>query len=136
MAARQPAMMSPARLLRVVEILKELVRLLSQMPPVRSYHRWLPALAMFGAIHALAATPDPALADTSGCTALIDIVQESLRGEIDVACPASDKVVCEAKNGQIRALLEIIDQRRKRNADECETLAQVNRLLRALPPKS
>jgi hypothetical protein len=45
-------------------------------------------------------------------------------------------VVCEAKNGQIRALLEIIDQRRKRNADECETLAQVNRLLRALPPKS
>ncbi len=81
---------------------------------------------MFGAIHALAATPDPALADTSGCTALIDIVQESLRGEIEVTCPPSDKVACESKNGQIRALLEIIDQRRKRNADECDTLAQVN----------
>ncbi|WP_255371074.1 hypothetical protein [Cupriavidus sp. YR651] len=91
---------------------------------------------MLGAIHAMAATPDPALADTSGCTALIDIVQESLRGEIDVACVEAGKAACEVKNGQIRALLEIIDQRRKRNADECETLVQVNRLLRTLPPKS
>lgn len=103
---------------------------------VSLFRRWLPALALLGAAPAMAATPDPALADTSGCTALIDIVEESLRGEIAVTCPSSDKVVCESKNGQIRALLEIIDQRRKRNADECETLVQVNRLLRALPPKT
>ncbi|WP_231906843.1 hypothetical protein [Cupriavidus sp. D384] len=79
---------------------------------------------------------DPALNDTSGCTALIDIVQESLRGEIDVVCPKDGKDACEAKNGQIRALLDIVDERRKRKADECETLVQVNRLLRTLPPKS
>ncbi|WP_454763366.1 hypothetical protein [Cupriavidus campinensis] len=103
---------------------------------VRSYLCWLPALAMLGAAHAMAATPDPALADTSGCSALIDIVQESLRGELSLSCPPSDKVACESKNGQIRALLDIIDQRRKRNADECDTLAQVNRLLGTLPPKT
>ena len=79
---------------------------------------------------------DPALNDTSGCTALIDIVQESLRGEIDVVCPKEGKEACEAKNGQIRALLDIVDERRKRKADECETLVQVNRLLRTLPPKT
>lgn len=86
----------------------------------------------------MAAQPasDPALADTSGCTALIDIVQESLRGEIAKACPNDNKEACDAEAGHIRALLDIIDQRRKRKADECETLAQVNRLLRTLPPKS
>lgn len=93
---------------------------------------------MFAAASVLAVQPasDPALNDTSGCTALIDIVQESLRGEIDVVCPKEGKDACEAKNGQVRALLEIIEERRKRKADECETLAQVNRLLRTLPPKS
>ncbi len=105
------------------------------MPFFRTILRWLPALAVFAAVPVLAVQPasDPALDDTSGCTALIDIVQESLRGEIDVVCA---KEGCEAKNGQIRALLDIVDQRRKRKDDECETLAQVNRLLRALPPKN
>ena len=93
---------------------------------------------MFAAASVLATQPasDPALNDTSGCTALIDIVQESLRGEIDVVCPKDVKDACEAKNAQIRALLDIVDQRRKRNADECETLVQVNLLLRTLPPKT
>lgn len=93
---------------------------------------------MIAAAPAMALQPasDPALADTTGCTALIDIAQESLRGEIDVVCPKDGKEVCEAKNDQIRALLDIIEQRRKRKDDECDTLVQVNRLLRTLPPKS
>lgn len=108
------------------------------MPFVRPRLRWLPMLALIGAVSAMAGQPasDPALADTSGCTALINIVQESLRGELDVPCAEPGMAACEAKNGQIRALLEIIDQRRQRKADECETLVQVNRLLRALPPKA
>lgn len=93
---------------------------------------------MIAAAPVLAVQPasDPALSDTSGCSALIDIVQESLRTEIDVVCPKDGKADCEAKNGQIRALLDIVAERRKRRADECETLAQINRLLRTLPPKS
>ncbi|WP_257993637.1 hypothetical protein [Cupriavidus pauculus] len=93
---------------------------------------------MIAAAHVAAVQPasDPALNDTSGCTALIDIVEESLRGEIDVICPKDGKDTCEAKNGQIRALLDIVEERRKRKADECETLVQVNRLLRTLPPKT
>lgn len=108
------------------------------MPLFRTFLRWLPALAVIAAAPAVALQPasDPALNDTSGCTALIDIVQESLRGEIDVVCPKDGKDACEAKNGQIRALLDIVDERRKRKADECETLVQVNRLLRTLPPKT
>jgi len=111
------------------------------MSLVQTPLRWLFALALFAALPvpgALAVQPasDPALNDTSGCTALIDIVQESLRGEIDVVCPKDGREACEAKNGQVRALLEIIDQRRQRKADECETLVQVNRLLRTLPPKT
>lgn len=108
------------------------------MPLVRTLLRWLPLPVLIAVAPVWAVQPasDPALADTSGCTALIDIAQESLRGEIDVVCAKDGKDACEAKNGQIRAVLDIIDQRRKRNADECDTLVQVNRLLRALPPKS
>lgn len=108
------------------------------MPLVRTLFRCLPALAMLVSAPLLAVQPasDPALADTSGCTALVDIVQESLRGEIDVACPKDGKEACESKNDQIRSLLDIIEQRRKRKDDECETLVQVNRLLRTLPPKT
>ncbi|WP_249359047.1 hypothetical protein [Cupriavidus sp. 2SB] len=103
----------------------------------RRLFRWLPALALLAAapVMALQAASDPALADTSGCSALIDIVQESLRGEIEVACPKEGGEVCEAKNGQVRALLDIIEQRRRQKVDECDTLAHVNRLLRTLPPK-
>ncbi|RZT41547.1 hypothetical protein [Cupriavidus agavae] len=103
----------------------------------RTLVRWLPALALWTAAPAMAVQPasDPALTDTSGCTALIDIVQESLRSEIEVACPKNGRETCEAKNGQIRAMLDIIEERRKRKADECDTLVQVNRLLRTLPPK-
>ncbi|KAI3589962.1 hypothetical protein D9X30_5545 [Cupriavidus sp. U2] len=108
------------------------------MPLFRTSLRWFSALAVMAATPAVAVQPasDPALNDTSGCSALIDIVQESLRGEIDVVCPKDGNEACEAKNGQIRALLDIVDERRKRKADECETLVQVNRLLRTLPPKT
>jgi hypothetical protein len=58
-----------------------------------------------------------------------------LAGELEVPCAEPNREACEAKNGQIRAMLEIVEQRRQRKADECETLAQVNRLLRTLPPK-
>jgi len=108
------------------------------MPFARTLLRCLSVLAVLATSRAIAVQPasDPALADTSGCTALIDIAQESLRGEINVACTNEPKASCEVKNAEIRALLDIIDQRRKRNADECGTLAQINRLLRLLPPKS
>lgn len=107
------------------------------MSSVRANLCRLPLLVLMGAMPALAVPPasDPALADTSGCTALINIVQESLRGELEVPCAEPNREACEAKNGQIRAMLEIVEQRRQRKADECETLAQVNRLLRTLPPK-
>jgi len=107
------------------------------MPFARTCRRWLPTVFLIASGYAMAVQPasDPALADTSGCSALIDIVRESLRGEINLDCPVSDNDACMAKNGQIRALLEIIDARRQRKADECDTLAQVNRLLRTLPPK-
>ena len=58
-----------------------------------------------------------------------------MRGELEVTCAEPNREACEAKNGRIRAMLEIVEQRRQRKADECETLAQVNRLLRTLPPK-
>src|SRR5262249_16638093 len=101
----------------------------------KTLYRWLPALAVMLAAQVVAATADPGLADTSGCTAMLDIVQESLRGELDQTCGDPDKAMCETKNGQIRVILDIIDKRRQRGADECDTVAQVNRLLRTLPPR-
>jgi len=107
------------------------------MPFARIFRRWLPVLSLIAAAQAMAGQPasDPALADTSGCSMLIDIVLESLRTEIDPACATLDKDACEAKNGQIRALLDLVEQRRQRKADECDTLARVNRLISTLPPK-
>jgi len=108
------------------------------MPFARTFRCWLSAvLCLIAAAQAAAVQPasDPALADTSGCSTLIDIVLESLRAEIAPACLASDKDACEAKNGQIRALLDLVEQRRQRKADECDTLARVNRQISKLPPK-
>ncbi len=102
---------------------------------MRTLQRCLPALSVLLAAQAVAALPDPGLADTSGCTAMLDIVQESLRSEIEVVCNDPGKPGCDEKNGQIRVILDIIDRRRQRGADECDTVAQVNRLLRALPPR-
>ncbi|CAG2127717.1 hypothetical protein [Cupriavidus plantarum] len=102
---------------------------------LKTIHRSLPVLAGMLAAQALAVAPDPGLADTSGCTAMLDIVQESLRSEIEVVCNDPNKPGCDQKNGQIRVILDIIDHRRQRGADECDTIAQVNRLLRTLPPR-
>ncbi|MDF3835929.1 hypothetical protein P3W85_23690 [Cupriavidus basilensis] len=100
----------------------------------------LPALLC--ASLAAAAGPSPEAADNAGCEGLLAVVRRSLEEEIVSACPAAAPAsisapapACAAQQEPLRAIVDFIGQRRAADADECDTLLEVNKRLRSLPPK-
>ncbi|KJK23589.1 hypothetical protein UB46_14985 [Burkholderiaceae bacterium 16] len=78
------------------------------------------------------ATPD------AGCESLLAVVRRSLEDEIGSACPASipgQGAACTAQREPLRAIVDFIGKRHEADADACETLLEVNKRLRSLPPK-
>ncbi|MGT2491125.1 hypothetical protein ACU4GD_12760 [Cupriavidus basilensis] len=81
---------------------------------------------------AVGATPD------SGCENLLTVVRRSLEDEIGSACPAlvpGPGTACAAQREPLRAIVDFIGKRHDADADACETLLEVNKRLRSLPPK-
>lgn len=70
----------------------------------------------------------------SGCERLLCVVRRSLEDEIGAACPAP-ATACAAQREPLRTIVDFIGKRHADDADACETLLEVNKRLRALPPK-
>lgn len=69
----------------------------------------------------------------SACTMFIDIVRESLRSELGVACVSATSSRCEDKNIVVRSILIYIDTQRLRGEDDCDTALEALERLRELP---
>lgn len=91
-----------------------------------------------------AAEPSADAASGAGCESLLTVVRHSLEKEIGAACPASASApastpapaaACAAQREPLRAIVDFISLREDAGADECDTLLEVNKRLRSLPPK-
>ncbi|EHP44114.1 hypothetical protein OR16_03987 [Cupriavidus basilensis OR16] len=69
----------------------------------------------------------------SACTMFIDIIRESLRSELEVACVSAASSRCEDKNIVVRSILIYIDTQRLRSKDDCDTALEALERLRELP---
>ncbi len=91
-----------------------------------------------------AAEPSADAASGAGCESLLTVVRHSLEKEIDATCavpapaPASTPApanACAAQREPLRAIVDFISEREAASADQCDTLLEVNKRLRSLPPK-
>ena len=93
-----------------------------------------------------AAEPSADAASGTGCESLLTVVRHSLEKEIGAACPASapapvpasapaPATTCAAQREPLRAIVDFISTREAASADKCDTLLEVNKRLRSLPPK-
>ncbi|MGO4328323.1 hypothetical protein AB4Z48_24640 [Cupriavidus sp. 2TAF22] len=90
---------------------------------------------------ALAAEPSSNPASDAGCANLLAVVLRSLEEEFGAACPAPASIpaaatACTAQREPLGAIVDFISTRRAAQADACETLLEVNKRLRSLPPKN
>ncbi|WP_420992610.1 hypothetical protein ACKI2N_007095 [Cupriavidus sp. 30B13] len=90
---------------------------------------------------ACAAEPRADAAADAGCASMLAVVQRSLEEELGTACPAPASIpaaatACAAQQEPLRAIADYIATRRAADADACETLLEVNKRLRTLPPKN
>ncbi|NUA25663.1 hypothetical protein [Cupriavidus basilensis] len=90
-----------------------------------------------------AAEPSADAASGAGCESLLTVVRHSLEKEIDATCPASAPAstpapanACAAQREPLRAIVDFISEREAASAEQCDTLLEVNKRLRSLPPKS
>ncbi|WP_183035669.1 hypothetical protein [Cupriavidus sp. UME77] len=87
-----------------------------------------------------AAEPSADAASGAGCESLLTVVRHSLEKEIDATCPApastpAPATACAAQREPLRAIVDFISEREAASADQCDTLLEVNKRLRSLPPK-
>ena len=105
----------------------------------RLSQRLLPLLLLCASL-AGAAEPSADAPSDAGCESLLTVVRRSLEEEVGAACPAPAQVpapatTCAAQREPLRAIVDFIGKRKAASADECETLLEVNKRLRSLPPK-
>ncbi|WP_454720703.1 MULTISPECIES: hypothetical protein [Cupriavidus] len=79
-------------------------------------------------------------AAVAGCANMLAIIERSLEEELGKACAAPASIpaaatACAAQQEPPRAIADYIGKRRAAAADACETLLEVNKRLRTLPPK-
>lgn len=81
-------------------------------------------------------------ASGAGCESLLTVVRHSLEKEIGAACAASASAAastpataCAAQREPLHAIVDFISEREAASADQCDTLLEVNKRLRSLPPK-
>ncbi|AJG18647.1 hypothetical protein [Cupriavidus basilensis] len=83
---------------------------------------------------------DADAASGAGCESLLTVVRHSLEKEIGAACAAPASIpepatACATQREPLRAIVDFIGKRKAASADECDTLLEVNKRLRSLPPK-
>jgi len=88
-----------------------------------------------------AATAAGNAAAVAGCANMLAVIERSLEEELGKACAAPASIpaaatACAAQQEPLRAIADYIGKRRAADADACETLLEVNKRLRTLPPKS
>ncbi|MCY0857917.1 hypothetical protein [Cupriavidus sp. D39] len=96
------------------------------------------AAVTFGvpADHAFAEEAEAAsAADVAQCGDLLAIVRDSLVKEVEVPCAHPSLATCKERKRPLQAITAYIRERTGNRSDDCDTLLEVNRRLRALPPK-
>ncbi|KDP88744.1 hypothetical protein CF70_028720 [Cupriavidus sp. SK-3] len=73
--------------------------------------------------------------EAAQCGDLIAIVRDSLDREVAVSCARSGASSCSERKRPLLAITTYIQQRTAAGSDDCETLLEVNRRLRALPAR-
>ncbi|WP_420995428.1 hypothetical protein ACKI2N_004855 [Cupriavidus sp. 30B13] len=89
-----------------------------------------------GAGAAWAEPASPAAAEAANCGDLLAIVRDSLDKEAEVSCArGSAAASCGERKRPLQAVTSYIRQRAANGGDDCDTLLEVNRRLRALAPR-
>ncbi|QOT77200.1 hypothetical protein [Cupriavidus basilensis] len=90
----------------------------------------------FPAGHAFAEETEAASAvEVAQCGDLLAIVRDSLVKEVEVPCAHPAPATCNERKRPLLAITDYIRERSANRGDDCDTLLEVNRRLRALPPK-
>ncbi|WP_416047714.1 hypothetical protein [Cupriavidus basilensis] len=86
--------------------------------------------------HAFAEQTEAASAvEVAQCGDLLAIVRDSLVKEVEVPCAHPSPAACNERKRPLLAITAYIRERSTSRGDDCDTLLEVNRRLRALPPK-
>lgn len=86
--------------------------------------------------HAFAEQTEAASAvEVAQCGDLLTIVRDSLVKEVEVPCAHPSPATCNERKRPLLAITAYIRERSANRGDDCDTLLEVNRRLRALPPK-